>query len=201
MWKIRTIFLLGLLAALCGCPERKPTICPTTRAAEPAQTQEVDCQKVDEMDFLDCMARKTKCTVADAVRAVCMLVTGGDVGKTYEERYQYLADRGIIRPAWKLRPDQWINRGTLGYMLYKTAQVRGGVNMALFGSWGLGDRRYAYREMKYLELMQDGVDYNYVSGPELVTAMGKVDRFMQEHGKCAAPASTDLGESPHSGTP
>jgi len=197
----RAIFGLAVVLAGGACEKRQPTVTLTTREAPPAATADVDCQTVDELDFLDCMVRKTKCTVADAARAVAIVATGGDVGKNYEERYEYLVDRGIMRPEWKLDPDQWIDRGTLAYMLLKAAQIPGGVNMALFGSRGLGDRRYAYREMQYLELMQEGVDYNYVSGPELVTTVGKVDRYMQEHGKCAAPRETDLGKGPHAGTP
>jgi hypothetical protein len=101
----------------------------------------------------------------------------------------------MLRPNWELTPDQWIDRGTLAYMFLKAAKMKGGVNMNVFGSLGLGDRRYAYREMLYYELMETGVDYCYVSGPELVTAIGKVNRFIQEHEEDSPADATNLGNN------
>jgi hypothetical protein len=194
--RITILILFAVLMTLAGCPDKTAKITTTsTQEAAATQPAESDCQAVDEMDFLDCMVKKTKCTVADAARAACMLATGGDVGKTYTDRYQYMLERGMVRKEWKLQPDQWIDRGTLAHMFLKAAGMKGGVNMLLFGSWGLGDRRYAYREMRYYELMDDGVDYCCVSGPELVTALGKVDRFCQDRGKYSANEETNLGQS------
>ncbi len=172
-----------LLSQMVGCS-----------AAKPAKTQSVDKGLVvDEMDFLDYMVRKPKCTVADAVRGVCLLSKGSDVGKTYAECYQYLRERKAVRDAWKLEPDQWIDRGTLAFMLLRTANLGGGVNMRIFASWGLGDRRFAYREMCYRALMPDGVSYQVVSGPEFVTTLGKVDRFMMKRGEYSASKEAELG--------
>ncbi len=197
--KIR-IIITGLLTSvvimlfLTGCTQKRTNIAATQSSAKSsAKNITKDCQGLDELDFLDCMVRKPKCTVADAVRAVCILNVGGDVGKNYHQRYEYLKERGIVRDSWKLRPNQWIDRGTLAYMLLKTAGIKGGVNMFLFASVGLGDRRYAYREMLYRELMEDGVAYNYVSGPELVTTVGKVDRYMQDTGKYSPSQEVQLG--------
>ncbi|MFA5864885.1 MAG: hypothetical protein WC975_09380 [Phycisphaerae bacterium] len=193
------------LVIICGCSEKagktvhQENPLPHGRGSFTVDTtveiKEQDCQTVDEMDFLDCMVKKTKCSVADAVRAVGILTAGSDVGKDYDARYQYLVEHDIVRPNWNLEPDQWIDRGTLAYMLIKAANIKGGVNMLLFGSNGLGDRRYAYREMMYRELMPGGVDYNYVSGPELVTTVGKVDRYIQERQKDSPEKETQLGES------
>jgi len=193
--------LILVVFAMAGCAGKQVAWrVTTTRDAATTQAAE-DCQTVDDMDFLDCMVKKTKCTVADGVRAVCILVNDGDVGKSYEERYQFLVDRGMVRENWKLEPEGWIDRGTLSYMLLKAAGMKGGVNMRLFGSWGLGDRRYAYREMLYYELMPEGVDYCYVSGPEMVTSIGNVNRFMQEHAENSPEESTDLGESSQQAVP
>jgi hypothetical protein len=194
----RIIFILipAMVVILAGCPDKQAKINVTsTQDAVTTQAAEPDCQGVDEMDFLDCMVKKTKCTVADAARATCMLATGGDVGKTYTDRYQYLLENKMVRPEWKLQPEQWVDRGTLAYMFLKAGGLKGGVNLLIFGSWGLGDRRYAYREMRYHELMDEGVDYCCVSGPEMVTALGKVDRFCQDRGKYSATEETNLGQT------
>ncbi len=147
-------------------------------------------------DFLDDLAGRPKCTVAHACRGIAMLIAGKDIAGPFSARYQYLLDRDIVRPAWNLREDQWIDRGTLAYMLYKGLKIRGGVNMCLFASWGLGDRHYAYREMLYHQLIQSGVDYGYVSGPELLTALGKADRYMEDHGQYSPERKIQLGKKP-----
>ncbi len=203
-------FFVTTFAIMAGCSENKraeidshATTQPKIKTAQLSATANTpesdniitkDCQNVeDELDFIDCMVHKPKCTVADAVRAICMLESGGDIGQNYQQRYEYLKQRGIIRDNWHLKPEQWIDRGTLAYMLLKTAKIKGGINIFLFASWGLGDRRYAYREMLYHELMEEGVSYNYVSGPELITAVGNVDRYMQSTGEYSPPEEIKLG--------
>ena len=155
-----------------------------------------DAREVPAEDFLDDLAGRTKCTVAHACRGIAMLIAGKDVASTFDARYQYLLERDIVRPAWNLHEDQWIDRGTLAYMLYKGLKIRGGVNMCLFASWGLGDRHYAYREMLYHQLIQAGVDYGYVTGPELLTALGKADRYMEDHGQYSLERKIQLGKKP-----
>lgn len=73
--------------------------------------------------------------------------------------------------------------------------------MVLFGSWGLGERRYAYRELLYRNLVQEGVDYGYVSGPELIATLGKVDNFMLETGRYTPENEVQLGEKPQNQQP
>jgi len=190
------IYLLTVLlaASLIGCTRR--TELAGQLADKPAAPAEEKCLKAGEMDFLDCMAEQPKCTFAQAVRAVVILMNGSDVGTSHEQRCEYLLERGVIRSAWKISPDRWIDRGTLAFMFYKAIGLKGGVNMIVFGSWGLGDRRFAYRELVYRNLMERGVDYNYVSGPELVTALGKVDWYMQDTGRYTPAEKIELGEKP-----
>jgi len=148
----------------------------------------------NEMDFLDYMVRRPKCTFAHAVKAVTIFLDGAQGAATYEQQYQFLVDRHVVRPQWNMLPLQWVDRGTIAYMLYQAMDLTGGVNMTLFGSWGLGDRRFAYREMRYRKLVEAGVDYNYVSGPELVTLLGKVDSYMRDTGRYGAEDKVKLGE-------
>jgi hypothetical protein len=202
----RTFFIvLSVLTFLVvtGCTEQKwnvaplaPSGTPINTAENPAQTQPAEPlngELVDEMDFFDTMLKKHRCTIGEAVRGVCLLVNGSDPGKTFDERYEFLLQRQIVRPAWNLKSDDWIDRGTLAYMLIKAGGIKGGVNLRLLGSLGLGDRRYAYRELIYLNLMETGCDYQYLTGPELITVTGNVDRFIQDRGNYSAGRETQLG--------
>jgi hypothetical protein len=202
-----SIFAVTAGAFIFGCAKSKYSVTELPKsssdysnastASQPREPRaSVDCQAVNEMDFLECMTRKSRCSVADAVRAVGLLMNGFDTGKNYKDRYQFLRDRGIVRDEWGLKPDQWVDRGTLAYMLFKAAKIEGGVNTAIFGRLGIGDRHYAYREMLYHDLIEGGCDYQCVSGPELVTTAGKVDRYSQEYGDYSATRETDLGNKP-----
>jgi len=155
---------------------------------------DTDRSEVAYEDFFDRLVRQPKCSVADACRGVAILIAGKDIPGPYQARYDYLLQQGIVRSAWNLHEDQWIDRGTLAYMLCKAIKMPRSLNMLLFGSWGLGDRRYAYRQMLYYDMMQKGVDYSYVSGPELVTAVGMADGYMEEHGQYIPKQKVELGQ-------
>ncbi len=57
-------------------------------------------------------------------------------------------------------------------------QIKGGIDMHLLGSWGLGDRRYAMRELVYREMSEDAVDYQYMTGARLIGLLAKADQIM-----------------------
>jgi len=185
--------LVGFLVWAYGCAK---TATVTQQAAststKPAERDE--CLRVGEIEFLDCMVRRPKCTFAHAVKAVTILMAAPQTARTFDQQYHFLLDHKVVRPAWKIERDQWIDRGTVSYMLYRAMGLRGGVNMTMFASWGLGERRYAYRELMYRKLAEPGTDYMYVSGPELVTMLGRVDDYMQKTGRYGQEDEVKLGE-------
>jgi hypothetical protein len=48
----------------------------------------------------------------------------------------------------------------------------------MLGSWGLGDRRYALRELKFRRIIESGADYTPISGGELVGILHRADSYM-----------------------
>lgn len=192
---------LGMTIALIsfgtGCERQKEISTTRTEEKKPAQGKiQSNKEAEDEIEFFDRLTRQPKCTVADAIRAVCILAEGKDIGRSFSERYNYLKNKGIVKDKWQLRPDDMIDRGSLAYMLCKIAGIKGGIDMFIFGKiLQIGERRYAYRELVYRRLMDNKkVDYSYVSGPELTTIIGKVDRFMEESGKYHPPVKIELGK-------
>lgn len=121
-------------------------------------------------------------TVDEAYRAIGLLENGEEIGGSFSEREQYLADRGIIRREWKLSGEQVIDAGSVAYMVARICHLRGGVNYNLFGRIGLGDRRYALRELIYLEMWGDVGDYQVVTGGMLTRLLAKADKHMAENG-------------------
>lgn len=143
-------------------------------------------EQVDSIRFLhQHLQEQPLVTVAEAYRAVLMLADGEDRLDSFAAREEDLLARKIIRPEWKLTRAAAIDRGSVAYMVCRVLQIRGGVNFRTLGALGIGDRRYAARELAYLDLMDRTPPYRYMSGAELVDLMAKADRYMMENGMYA----------------
>ncbi len=164
----RGLLLIALLAAAgCGAP----------RGWQP----DVDPNSLADVEFQAYLADAPVVTVAEGFRAMLILADGEDTCKTFEDRRAKLEERGIARPAWKLEPDHMLDKGTLAYMIRQICRIHGGINLNVFGSIGLGERRYALREMIYEDIMAESADFAVVRGGELVSAMSKADAWMQKN--------------------
>ena len=135
-------------------------------------------------------------TVEEAYRAMLILADGEDTCKTHEERAAKLESRGIARAAWKLEPQNVVDAGSVSYMVVKICQIGGGVNFNLFGSWGLGDRRYAMRELVYRKMLEDSADYQAMAGDRLVGLMARAGDLMEKKGLYDS-AKIDLSDETH----
>ena len=170
-----TAGLVGATLLVTGC-----TITAPPPSIEPGT--------LDDVTFLSYLADRPMVSVDEAYRAVLILADGQDDAQSFAERQDKLVARGVVRTAWGLKPSQAIDKGAVAYMVMRTCQVRGGLNCRAFGSWGLGDRRYAFRELMYQELLPGdaGTDYQVISGGEFVGLLHKADEHMQKAGLYAA---------------
>ncbi len=156
------------LAIGCGGPRM------TTPSVDPATLSDVAFQAyLAELDVV---------TVDEACRAMLILADGEDTSRTFEERKRKLESRGILRAEWGLQPEHVIDAGSLSYMVCQICRIRGGVNLNVFGRLGLGDRRYALRELMYHGLLDDRVDYQYMTGAAVVSVLAKADALMEKRG-------------------
>jgi hypothetical protein len=122
-------------------------------------------------------------TVDEAYRAMLILADGEDPGKTFDERREKLVARGIAKAEWDLQPENVIDSGSVAYMICQICRIQGGVNMNLFSRVGLGDRRYALRELIYREMIpEDVVNYQYLTGAAMIAMMAKADELMAKKG-------------------
>ncbi len=160
--------MCAVLAAGCVGPRHSaPSVDPSTLADEGFQAYLAEAELV---------------TVEEAYRAMLILADGEDSSTSFEQRRQQLESRGILRPEWNLQPQNVIDVGSVAYMICRVCQIRGGVNFRLFGSWGLGDRRYALRELLYREMIDGTVDYQHMTGAAMITVMAKADELMEKKG-------------------
>ena len=65
--------------------------------------------------------------------------------------------------------------------------------MHLLGKAGLGDRRYALRELIYREMIDDAVDYQYMTGAGFFALLRTADALMEKKG-LYAPTGIDLSD-------
>jgi hypothetical protein len=142
---------------------------------------EVDPATLSDGSFFYYLAELPVVTVDETYRAMLILADGEDSSRTFDERRDKLVQRGIVNPAWDMPGDYVIDRGSVAAMICKVCRIKGGVNMMLFGAAGLGDRRYAARELAYLEMLSEGPDYAPIRGGELIGVITKADAYMAEH--------------------
>ena len=162
--------LVCMAAFLAGCagPRRTPV--------------EVDPATLSDDAFLHYLADVPVVTVDEAYRAMLILADGEDTTKSFEEREAKLIERGVARRAWGLKRENVIDHGSVAAMVAKVLRLKGGVNRLIFGSMGLGDRRYATRELIYRDMLPEGPDYTAMRGGVMVALVSKADTYMQEHG-------------------
>jgi hypothetical protein len=163
-----SLLLVSCLAGACAGP--RPTQPP------------VDPGTLSDDAFQAYLAEVDVVTVHEAYRAMLVLADGEDTCKTFEEREEKLESRGIARAQWNLKPDDVVDAGSVAYMICRVCKIRGGVCYNLFGRPGLGDRRYALRELIYREMLDDTVDYQYMTGAVMVGLMSKADALMEKEG-------------------
>jgi len=156
---------------------------PLTGCAGPRMTQpEVDPNELSEEGFQAYLAEVELVTVDEAYRAMLVLADGEDASQSFEERRQNLESRNIAKAAWNLEPQNVVDAGSVAYMVCRICEIRGGINYNLFGRIGLGDRRYALRELIYREMIDNTVDYQYMTGAALSAVMARADELMEKKG-------------------
>ncbi len=165
--------------------------CARPRKTAPA----VDPAGLDDMGFQAYLADIPLVTVDEACRAMLILADGEDKTKTWSKRREVLLSRGLIRSAWGLQPNNLVDRGTVAFMICRICEIRGGVNCLVLGSVGLGDRRYAHRELVHRGLMPRSTEWQSITGGQMVSLLGKADELMEEK-ELYGTETFDLGAEP-----
>jgi len=132
------------------------------------------------------VARRGTATFEDACRLfLIMAVRHGRVKTDKDPEQMDFSDvvaemlgLSLISPRWCLIADTPLRRDVLAYMAARYLGCRPGLFTSLFGM----TRRYAHREMVYREIIAPGPPGTYVSGPELLSVISRIERRVQRHG-------------------
>lgn len=164
--------------AILAAPLLLSVACAGPRPTQPR----VDADTLDDDGFQFYLNEVDLVTVDEAYRAILILVDGQDTSENFAERRQKLEDRGIVRAAWDLQPDHVIDSGSVAYMVCRICELPGGLNARLLRPTGLGDRRYALRELIYRQMIDESVDYQYMTGSAMFALMRKADQLRTKKG-------------------
>ena len=151
--------------------------CGGPRRFEPAQNPDA----LPSTSFLHYLATVPVASVAEGYRAILLVADGEENWTTHEQRRAELTRRGLVREAWRLEPNDMLDKGTLAYMTSGVCRLPEGLNTLLLGSWGLGDRRYALKQVAAAGIMDYDVPYRVLRGGEVLGILAKVDAYMAEH--------------------
>jgi hypothetical protein len=120
-------------------------------------------------------------TAGEAYRALLLLADGEETYNSYEARAAELERRQWIRPDWKLERDRPIDAGAVAYAVIRIVHGERGVNSLVLGGAGVGDRRYALRDLVHMGLIEQRPAYRWLTGGELLDLIGRADEYMARH--------------------
>jgi len=168
--RVWQLILLAPLVFSVACAGPRPT------------TPRVDSSTLTDTGFQFYLNEVDLVTVDEAYRAMLILADGEDTSQNFSEREQKLFERGIARSAWELQPDHVVDAGSVAYMVCQVCDLKGGLNDRLIGWSGLGDRRYALRELIYRQMIDESVDYQYMTGSAMFALFRKADDLRAKKG-------------------
>jgi hypothetical protein len=142
---------------------------------------QVEPETLSETQYLHYLSSVPTVTFAEGCRAMIIAADGADHYSTHEERYAALRERDIVRDGWELDAGQSLDVSTMAFMATRICKLRPSVCSTIFGSWGLGDRRYAHKQAAAAELLPYEPSYKFVTGGELLYTVAKVDDYLAKH--------------------
>ncbi len=162
----------AILTSLCLCVW-------TAGCATPVRHWQPACapDTLEDLRFVHYLASVPVVSVDEGMRAVLMLTGPTEAWPTFEDRHAELCERGCVKPAWRLAPDEVLTHGTLAYMLRATCGIPRSVSEVLAEPTGLGQRRYALRTCTDAGVLPYARASDPVRGGELLTALDAAERF------------------------
>ncbi len=162
-WRLGAVVaVLFVMCTSCAMP---------LRSFEPVQ----DPDTLNDVAFTHYLATVPVVSVAEAARAVLMIVGSSEQWPTFEQQWDELSRRQAIKPAWRLQPGQVLDKGTLAYMVRTLCDLPRSFNETLASSTGVGERRYALRTCIDQGLLPAGRPHDPVTGGEILSTVTRAE--------------------------
>jgi hypothetical protein len=125
------------------------------------------------------LVNKGNATYYDAYRMMAVLESGQDTPDVkFDELKKGLKELKIVPADWDAKKEtEFVNRGELAYMLFKSLEMKGGLTVRIFGV----SCRYAFRECVDKKLIVEGFSGQLISGEELISILAEAEKYQQKH--------------------
>jgi len=151
------------------------SLCLLPLVAAPQDKPKDESKKESRTAYVRRLFEKDRCSYGDACRIVQSLSKGEHTDAAFADLQKDLVTAGTVDGDWGLEESSLVTKGTLAYMLCRSLGIKGGVTASVFGM----SRRYAFRECVYLGLLTGRSDMEYVTGRELIDALGDAEVYKE----------------------
>lgn len=161
--------------------------CASMRAAsQPAMPAESNAELVDYI------SDQPFVTAEAGYRAVYVLWKGQPYAGEYSGLQSELVNGDIAAGAWNHDPADYLDRGSVGYLVCRACEIRSGLNWMLTG---LG--RYAWKELQYRRIAQSGGEMGLVTGGEFLGVLIKAEEYTRRRESSPMGSPAELGRDPN----
>jgi hypothetical protein len=149
--------------------------CQTARVEKPITATAGGNDPDQQIDFWHRLAEQPITSYDDAFHALLLFADGQDPANDYAGRVAALKTRGWLANGFDRPAEEAVDRGTVSVALAKALEVRGGLVMSLFGP----SRRYATKELEFLEVFPASSPNQTFSGSEFLAVMSKAEEYQK----------------------
>lgn len=113
-------------------------------------------------------------TAEAGYRAAYLLHAGESFDGDFAALREELRTQALINPHWRHAAGDRLNRGEVGYLMCRAAEIEQSLNWRLLR---LG--RYAYRDLRYLGIAGPGGEFGLMSGGEFQGILRRTEDYME----------------------
>jgi len=159
------------------------------QALEPRAASQPAVPQAGNAELIACIADQPLVTAEAAYRATYLLSKGEAFSGDFAALTEALRAEALVGKSWQYTSDQFVDRAAIGFMVCRACNIRSGVNWNLTG---LG--RYAWRELQYHRIADEGSEYGLMSGGEFVGLLSRAEDYLRRTAK--GGEGVELGAPP-----
>jgi hypothetical protein len=172
--------LLILLAVGCAAPRMGKPVAKEFAGSDPGA----------QISFWHALTDEHVASNDQAFHALLLYTDGKDDSASYADRVAALKAHKMLPGNFNESAELGVKRGTLAVAIMRLLRDPGGVTTRVFGP----SRRYATRELMFLNVLPPSTPNQVTSGNELVGIIGRVEDFQRSQGGQTTPVVAPGGK-------
>jgi hypothetical protein len=151
------------------------TGCRTARVADPLTASIGGNDPGEQVEFWHQLAERPVTSNDEAFHGLLLFIDGQDPANDYAGRVAELKRREMLADDFDEPANEAVERGTLAVALVRALGIRGGVLMRLLGP----TRRYATRELQFVEVFPPSSPRQTFSGSEFLGIIARAEDYQK----------------------